>query len=80
MEVVEGKGSEESPWAKVPAVEALVEEVSRLQRAMERQSELLLELVKLQQGNPVEEPEREPGEILEDVPEGGMYCESLVLN
>ena len=35
-------------------------EVSRLHRAMERQAELLLELVKLQQGNLIDVSEREP--------------------
>ena len=78
--MVKGQGSEETPWAKVLTVEALVEEVAGLQRAMERQSELLLELVKLQRGNPVEEPGREPGEILENGLEGGMYSEGSVLN
>jgi len=78
--VVEGQGSEEIPWAKTLTVEALVEEIAGLQRAMERQSELLLELVKLWQGNPVEELERELGEIPEDVPGVGMYCEGSVSN
>jgi len=65
MEVIEGQGSEKTPWDKVSTVEALVE-VSRPLRAIERQSELLLELVKLQQGNLVEEMERKPGEIQEN--------------
>ena len=61
-------------------IQALAEEVAGLWRAMERQSELLLELVKLWQGNPVEELERELGEIPEDVPGVGMYCEGSVSN
>jgi len=60
-------------------VEALTEEVTGLWRAMERQAELLPELVKLWQGNLVEDPEREPAETPENLPEVEMYCESLVL-
>ena len=47
MEVVEGQRSEKALWANASSVEALMEEVAWLQRAMERQAELLLELVKL---------------------------------
>ena len=81
MEAVEGQGSEKIPWAKVSAVEALAEEVSRLWRAIETHLALLLELsVKLWQGNMVEDPERELGEFLEDGPGAGIYCECLVSN
>jgi len=80
MEVVKGQRLEKNSWAKTLTVEALAEEVAGLQSAMERQLELLLELVKLQQGNQVEEPEREPGEILENGPEVEMCCKGLVLN
>ena len=73
-------GVEKVPWANVSSMEALVEEVTGLWRAMERQFELLLELVKLWQGNPAKEPEREPGEIPENGPGVEMYCESLALN
>jgi len=43
MEVVKGQGSEKVLWDKASSVEALMEEVTKLQRAMERQVELLLE-------------------------------------
>jgi len=66
--------------AKASAVKALAEEVARLFRAMERQAELLLELVKLWQGNPIGKSERELGEIPENGPEVEVYCESLALS
>jgi len=62
------------------AIEALTEEIAGLRRAMDRQVDLLLELVKLQQENLIEVSEGKSGEIPEDGPGEGMYCEILASN
>jgi len=58
------------------SLETLIQEVSVLCAAMEKQGELLLLLVKLWQGS----PGTEPGEILENGPESEMYGENSILN
>ena len=69
-EVVEIRWSEVNPGDTASSMEALVEEVIELQKAMEQQSKLLLELVRQWQGA--------PGSELDDEPkEQRTYCDKI---